>query len=65
MCNPTWLEAHPSVNVIKAMPWLQGLYEKAKEGDLSAEDQDYLAELAAWLAEHNNRPVDDMIGHPA
>lgn len=51
MCNPAWLQAHLSVDVVEGMPWLQGLYEKAKDGSLTAEDRDYLAELAAHLAD--------------
>lgn len=61
MCHPVWLQAHPSADVIEGMPWLQGFYEKAKDGNLTTEDRNYLAELAVHLAEASESvciPVD-------
>ncbi|KAN0097888.1 hypothetical protein V8E55_002334 [Tylopilus felleus] len=61
MCNPIWLQAHPSADVVEGMPWLQGFYEKAKDGNLTTEDCNYLAELAAHLAKASESvciPVD-------
>ncbi|KIJ58742.1 hypothetical protein HYDPIDRAFT_141388 [Hydnomerulius pinastri MD-312] len=52
MMNTAWLSANPSTTVLDGMTWLEDFHKRAKEGDLTPEDREYLEELATWIAEH-------------
>lgn len=51
MVMSKWLHVNPSQEIVEGMGWLDGLYDRAKKGDLSKNDNTYLEELAQALAE--------------
>lgn len=62
--NPLWLKINLSTEVVDGMPWLKGLYERVKEGDLFTKDHECLKELAEWLTQQGSKETESTTPTP-